>query len=102
MAANSATSSNPDDPLASDVGMVREALESAKHYPLIFVVVDQTTDAESLQQLFMNTAKTVLSNNTLILPRSEVRFGSAAEAEVFRGTIPVFVDPNIYRGAKAA
>ena len=89
------------DCLSTREGMVQEIIQTAEHYPLIFVVVDDTSVVDLIKALVPRSliSATCIAADRISLINCDIYFGSNAEKDRFRGTVPVFFDPQFYRRA---
>ena len=90
-----------NEPLATRRGMVRELVQTVSAYPLVFVVISHPSAIPCLQRMILDQAdaSALVDGSQMTLADGSVRFGSEEEAHVYRGTVPVFWDPAIFRRA---
>jgi hypothetical protein len=93
--------STKEEPLSTRLGMLKEALKSSRHYPTVYVVVENVTQISHLHALLAHLCQDEIEINEhlAVLPGSCIQFGTAEGVERYRGTIPVFYDPVRYRRA---
>ena len=85
-----------DEPLSTRDGMVREVIGTAKHYPLILVVVECGESISSLCDRFTNRSDSGCRRmrGKLRCNGCDIEFIDAQAVERYRGTVPVFYDPG--------
>ncbi len=90
-----------EDPLASREGMVGELIATAHVYPVILIVVRDDHSRQKLLDLIRTsfTGCHHVEGGNLMLSGCNILFVIENEIDKYRGSVPVFYDPDQYRDA---